>query len=185
MQDARAKLDQSLALDQQFEQTYLILAQLARSQGQTDEARRNYELAMKWNPNSTDAWGGLADMLVVAGNYTDVETITLAYLEKQPDFLPGLRTLARNVYFPQNRLSEALATQQRVVQLAVNDPNLWDDLRVLAVLLAQSGQVELALQTAQQALEKAPEANKADINSLITQLQGSLGLTSPVTATVP
>ena len=64
-------------------------------------------------------------------------------------------------------------------------PFLWPFLRVLAVLLAQSGQVELALQTAQQALEKAPEANKADINSLITQLQVSLGLTSPVTATVP
>ncbi|MBI5564605.1 MAG: tetratricopeptide repeat protein, partial [Chloroflexi bacterium] len=183
--DAQAKLDHSLALDQQFEQTYLIRAQLARSQGQTDAARREYEMAMKWNPNSTDAWGGLADMLVSQGNYTEVETITLGYLQKQPDFLPALRTLARNVYFPQNRLAEALATQQRVVQLAASDPNLWDDQRVLAILLAQSGQIDLALQTAQQALAGAPEANKAEINSLITQLQGSLGITAPVTPTTP
>jgi tetratricopeptide (TPR) repeat protein len=185
VKQAQAKLDQSLALDQQFEQTYLIRAQLARSLGQTDEARRNYELAMKWNPNSSDAWGGLTDMLVAAGNYTEVETITLAYLQKQPDFLPALRTLARNVYFPQKRLAEALATQQRVVQLAAKDPNLWDDQRVLAILLAQTGQVDLALQTAQQALAAAPEANKAEINSLIAQLQGSLGITTPVTPTTP
>ena len=58
--DARANLDHSLELDQQFEQTYLIRAQLARSQGQIDEARRNYELAMKSNPSGTDAWGGLS-----------------------------------------------------------------------------------------------------------------------------
>jgi len=185
VKQAQAKLDQSLALDQQFEQTYLIRAQLARSLGQTDEARRNYELAMKWNPNSADAWGGLTDMLVAAGNYTEVETITLAYLQKQPDYLPALRTLARNVFFPQKRLAEALATQQRVVQLAAKDPNLWDDQRVLAILLAQTGQVELALQTAQQALAAAPEANKVEINSLIAQLQGSLGITTPVTPTTP
>jgi Tfp pilus assembly protein PilF len=185
VKDAQAKLDQSLALDQQFEQTYLIRAQLARSLGQTDAARREYELAMKWNPNSTDAWGGMADMLVSQGNYTEVETITLAYLQKQPDFLPGLRTLARNVYFPQNRLGEALATQQRVVQLAAKDPNLWDDQRVLAILLAQSGQIDLALQTAQQALAGAPQERKEEINSLIAQLQGSLGITSPVTPTTP
>ena len=182
---AQAKLDQSVALDQQFEQTYLIRAQLARSQGQTDEARRNYDLAMKWNPNSTDAWGGLTDMLVAQGNYTEVETITLAYLQDHPDFLPGLRTLARNVYFPQNRLAEALATQQRVVQVGANDANIWDDQRVLAILLAQTGQLELALQAAQQSLSKAPSANQAEINSLITQLQGSLGITTPVTPTTP
>ena len=184
IKDAQAKLDQSLALDQQFGQTYLIRAQLARSLGQTDEARRDYDLAMKWGGGS-DAWGGLTDMLVAQGNYTEVETITLAYLKDNPDFLPGLRTLARNVYFPQKRLAEALATQQRVVQLAASDPNLWDDQRVLAILLAQTGQLDQALQTAQQALAKAPKANQADINSLITQLQGSLGITSPVTTTSP
>jgi tetratricopeptide (TPR) repeat protein len=185
IKDAQAKLDQSLALDQQFEQTYLIRAQLARAQGQTDEARRDYELAMKWNPNSSDAWGGMADMLVAQGNYTEVETITLAYLKDHPDFLPGLRTLARNVYFPQNRLAEALATQQRVVQLGANDPNAWDDHRVLAILLAQTGQLPQALQEAQTALSKAPQANQAEVNSLIAQLQGSLGITTPVTATTP
>ena len=74
-------------------------------------------------------------MLVAEGNYTEVETITLAYLKDHPDFLPGLRTLARNVYFPQNRLADALATQQRVVQVGANDPNVYDDHRVLAILL--------------------------------------------------
>ncbi len=185
MQDAQAKLDHSLELDQLFEQTYLIQAQLARTQGQTEESRRAYEQAMKLNPYSSDAWGGLTDLLVSQGNYTEVETITLAYLEKQPDFLPGLRTLARNVYFPENRLAEALATQQRVVQLAASDPNLWDDQRVLAILQAQSGQPELALQTAQQALAAAPQDRQAEVNSLIAQLQASLGITAPVTPTTP
>lgn len=181
---AQAKLDHSLELDQQFDQTYLIRAQLARSLNQTDEAQKDYNLALKWNPNSSDAWAGLSDMLVSQNNYTEVETITLSYLQTHPDFLPGLRTLVRNVYFPQNRLAEAITTQQRVIQLAANDAGLWDDHRVMAILLAQTGQLQQALQEAQQALSTAPQANQADVNKLVTQLQAQLGITVPTTATL-
>ena len=179
---AQAKIDHSLELDQEFEQTYLIRAQLAAALNQPEEAKVNYNQALKLNPNSTDAWNGLTQLLGAQGNYTEVETITLGILQKQPDFLPGLRTLVRNVYYPQQRYTEAISTQQRVIQLAAKDPNLWDDHRVMAIILAQTGQLQQALQEAQLALSTAPQANQAEINNLIAQLQAPLSATVPVTS---
>lgn len=184
-QDAQVKLERSFQIDQEFEQTYLIKAQLARSQGQVDEARSIYQQALERNPASGDAWTGLADLLVAQGNYTDVETITLNFLQTNPNYLPALRTLARNVYFPQNRLTEAIATQQQVIQVGAADPNIWDDHRVLAILLAQTGQLSGALQEAQAALNTAPQDRQAEIQSLIDQIQAQLGLNTPVSGTLP
>jgi tetratricopeptide (TPR) repeat protein len=175
LKEAQAKLDQSLALDTEYDLTYIYLAQLARFQGNTAEAQKNYELALKWNPNNSDAWSGLSDMLVSAGNYTAVESITLAYLNNNPNFAPALRTLARNVYAPEQRLAEAIGAEQRVIQSSPNDPNIWDDHRVLAILLAETGQLPQALQEAQTALSQAPQTNQADIQNLINQLQAQLG----------
>lgn len=185
LQEAQARLDHSFQLDQEFEQTYLIKAQLARSQGQNDEARSIYQQALERNPASSDAWTGLADLLVAQGDYTDVETVTLNFLQHNPNYLPALRTLARNVYFPENRLQEAIAMQQQVVQVGASDPNVWDDHRVLAILLAQTGQLTQALQEAQTALSKAPADRHNEVQSLVDQIQAQLGLSTPNTGTLP
>lgn len=199
--EAQTRIDHSLEIDEQFETTYLIRGQLNRALGQQAEAngnkeqadqyynlaRQSYEGALKWNPNSTDGWGRLTDLLVSRGNYTDVEKITLDFLQMHPDYLPALRTLARNVYFQQGRIQEALATQQHAVQVATanKDPNAWDDQRVLAILLAQTGQLPQALQTAQSALEIAPKDQQPGVQQLVAQIQVQMGLTVPVTSTLP
>jgi tetratricopeptide (TPR) repeat protein len=192
---AQSLLDHSLELDAQYEQTYLIRAQLNRFLGKNDEAVHEYQNALKAEPNSADAWGGMSEILSAQGNYTAVETITLAFLQTHPTFVAGLRTLARNVYFPTGRLAEAINTQQQVIQLAGSDPNVWDDYRVLAIMLAQAGRFPEALQAAQTGLTSTPADKQPEIQSLIDQLQQQLSLgailsntgsiTSPVPAPVP
>jgi len=183
--DAQAKLDHSLELDQQYDQTYLYLAQLARSQGRADEAQKYFEQALKSNAGNLDAWGGAVDQLIQTQNYTDAEKLSLAFLEKNPNSPPVLRTLARNIYYQQNRLGEAIAAMQQVLDLAPSDANHWDDLRVMAILLAQAGRLEEALPLAKQSLEAAPQEEKANIESLVSQLQSQLGITTQQTSTLP
>jgi len=183
--EAQAKIDHSLELDTKYDQTYLLKAQLARAQGNTAEAQQDFAEALKWNSGSLDAWSGAVDQLIQTQNYTDAERVSLAFLEKNPNSLPVMRTLARNIYYPQGRLEEALALMQQIMQLAANDPNHWNDSYVTAVLLAQSGRLPDALTLAQQALEQAPQEQKAGVQQLITQLQQQLGISPQLTSTLP
>ena len=173
---AQDKLEHSLELDPRYDMTYFLLAQLARTQGRLDDAQKYYEQILRQNPESQSAWEGAVDMLVQTKNYTRAEELSLAFLQQNPNSLPVLRTLARNIYYPQNRLDEAIATMQRVLTLGASDPNHWDDLRVMAILLAQVGRLQEALSLAQQALQAAPQQQqKADVQSLVDQLQTQLG----------
>ena len=183
--DAQAKLDHSLELDTRYDQTYLLLAQLARAQGQAAKAQQYFAQALKLNAGSLDAWSGAVDQLIQTQNYTDAEQVSLAFLEKNPNSLPVLRTLARNIYYPQGRLDEALGLMQQVLQLSPDDPNRWNDSYVTAVLLAQSGRLSEALPLAQQALEQAPSEQKDGVQQLIMQLQQQLGVSPQPTDTLP
>jgi tetratricopeptide (TPR) repeat protein len=184
--DAQTKLDHSLELDSQYDQTYLLMAQMARSLGKADEAQKYFEQALQWNTGSLDAWGGAIDQLLQTQNYTDAENLSLSFLEKNPNSLPVLRTLARNIYYPQNRVDEAIAIMQQVLELGADDPNNhWEDQRVMAILLAQVGRLQEALPLAQQALEAAPQEQKASIQPLVDQLQAQLGISQQPTSTLP
>jgi tetratricopeptide (TPR) repeat protein len=123
--------------------------------------------------------------LIQTQNYTDAERLSLAFLEKNPNSPQVLRTLARNIYYQQNRLGEAIAAMQQVLDLAPSDANHWDDLRVMAILLAQAGRLEEALPLAQQSLEAAPQEQKANIEPLVSQLQTQLGISPQQTSTLP
>ena len=184
--DAQAKLDHSLELDQLYDQTYLLRGQLARSMGNNEEAQKMFEEAGKLNPGSVDAWGQTLDTLLQSQNYTAAEQSTLDFLSKNPNSLPAMRTLARNIYYPQNRIDEAIAAMQQVMTLNQGDPNRWDDGRVLAIMLAQAGRAQEALQAAQSILDITPEGQqRTEVQGLIDQLQAQLGISPEPTAPLP
>jgi tetratricopeptide (TPR) repeat protein len=184
--DAQAKLDRSLELDQLFDQTYLLRGQLARSLGQNEEAQQMFEKASQLNPGNLDAWGQTIETLLQSQNFTAAEQSTLDFLNKNPNSLQALRTLARNIYYPQNRLNEAVSVMQQVMALNQGDPNQWDDGRVLAIMLAQAGRAEEALQTAESILNVTPEGQaRTEIQGLIDQLKSQLGISTPPTAPQP
>jgi hypothetical protein len=74
-----------------------------------------------------------------------------------------------------------------VIQLSGSDPNVWDDYRVLAIMLAQAGRLPEALQAAQTGLKGAPADKQTEMQAVLTQIQQqiSLGAVSPNTSTVP
>jgi tetratricopeptide (TPR) repeat protein len=183
--EAQAKLDHSLELDAKYDQTYLLQAQLKQAQGQVDQAQEYYTRALAMNSGSLDAWGGAVNQLLSTGNYTEAERLSLGFLEKNPNSLPVLRTIARNIYYPQNRLDEAISLMQQVLPLAENDANRWNDLYVTAVMMAQAGRLPEALPLAQQSLELAPQEQKDGVQQLITQMQQQLGISTPPTDTLP
>ena len=55
----------------------------------------------------------------------------------------------------------------------------------MAILLAQAGRLQEALPLAQQALQTAPQDQKADIQSLVDQLQAQLGISPLLSTTLP
>ena len=183
--DAQAKLDHSLELDALYDQTYMIRGQIARAQGNAAEAQKMFEEASKLNGGNLDAYGSTIDLLLQQQNYTEAETVSLDFLAKNPDSLAVLRTLARNIYYQQQRLPEALATMERVLEVGQNDSNHWEDQRVMAILLAQVGRLQEALPLAQAALTAAPPDQQAGVQSLIDQLQAQLGINPQPTQTLP
>jgi tetratricopeptide (TPR) repeat protein len=174
-----------LELDQQYDQTYLVRGQIARLKGDLAEAQKNYDKVLELSAGNLDAIGSSLDILLQQQNYTEAERLVTDFLQKDPSSLPMLRTLARNIYYPQNRFEEAIATMQQVLALAPNDPNRWDDLYAIAVMLVQSGRLQEALPMAQQALELAPPNQKEKIQPLVNQLQAQLGVGTPPTNTLP
>ena len=183
--DAQAKLDHSLELDALYDQTYMIRGQLFLKQGKNDEAQKMFAEASKLNAGNLDAYGSSIDLLLQQKNYTDAEKISLDFLAKNPDSLSVLRTLARNIYYQQQRLPEAISTMEHVLQIDQNDASRWEDQRVMAILLAQAGRLQEALPLAQAALTAAPQDQQAGIQTLVSQLQSQLGLSPQLTQTLP
>jgi tetratricopeptide (TPR) repeat protein len=192
IKEAQARLDQSLALDPLFEQTYIYRASLDQSLGKLDAAREEYETALKMIPTASDSFQALDNLLLSQGNFTDTETTTLAYLETHPDYVPALRVLGREVYYRQNRLTDVIQTLQRVAQVAPPDQETWIDNGYLAFAYAQSGQLPQALQAGQAAVGGAPASPPAaqqtflqQLQGLVNQLQAQLGVSPTLTTTVP
>jgi tetratricopeptide (TPR) repeat protein len=144
-----------------------------------------FEEASKLNGGNLDAYGSTVDLLLQQQNYTDAEKVSLDFLAKNPDSLAVLRTLARNIYYQQQRLPEAIATMERVLQVGQNDGNHWEDQRVMAILLALVGRSQEALSLAQAALTAAPQDQQAGIQDLINQLQAQLGISPQPTQPLP
>ncbi len=176
LQEAENKLDESLRLDEQFSDTYLYLSSLYAVRGQMVESLDALRDALRWNPGNVEAWGRLTEQLLATGEITEAEKITVDFVSQSPDFLPGLRTLIRRIYFPQGRLLQAIELAQRAVEVATRtgDPGLWEDQLALAEMLRLVERYAEALPHAQAALDGAPEDRKADAQSVYDAIAAAL-----------
>ncbi len=179
LQEAQARLDESLVLDKEFCDTYTYLASLYGVLNQPDNVQTALAEALRLCPDNPDAWARLTEQLFATGNVTEAEQLTLDFVSRNPAFLPGLRTLARRIYFPQGRLVEAIDAAQRAVDVATQtgDPGLWDDQLALAEMLRLVERYAEALPHAQAALDAAPPDRKAEAqgvyDAIVARLNGS------------
>ncbi|HEY4690025.1 MAG TPA: hypothetical protein VIK33_11990 [Anaerolineae bacterium] len=194
LQEAEAKLNESLQLDGVFSKTYLYKASLEGARGRRENAAASFLDALQYKPDpgSGDDWGGnelniaeniwnyLLQDYLATNNFTETLKVTTRFVEEVPDYLPGWRVLVQ-VYDAQGRSAEAIDAAQRSLQLGESYPDHWRDQLLMAEALGRAGRLDEALSYAQAALDAAPQDNKAEAQRMLDAIQAALsGSQQPV-----
>ncbi len=114
---ARARYDRSLALDQEFAQTYLLLGDLYRTRGDMAGAAEAYRKALDLEPDQPQVWSALGYVYAQLGRLDDAIAANqqvLAYAPRDPNSRRNLALL----YQQAGRLTEALAEARLAREVA-------------------------------------------------------------------
>jgi tetratricopeptide (TPR) repeat protein len=139
------------------ELTLLLQARQALARGETEEAIRLGEEALKLAPEHPGLRGLLALAYAQAGDLSAAASHAEAVLAQVPDDAPALTVKARGL-LADNRAAEALPLLQRATRADPELAEAWSD---LTVALAFTGDLEGALQASQQALRLNPDDSQA------------------------
>ncbi len=167
---AQETISYSLAIDPDYDESWLMQADVYTVQGLVTGTISAYQRALEINPNLTDVWFRLGDLYVNQGRWAEASGAYEKALELNPNRAQGWRMLG-SVYAQLGRLDEAVAALQRTLELDPQSSNAWDVHRVLAVVYNQLGQNDTALQHAQTALQLAPEDQQPAMQELVRQLE--------------
>ncbi|XP_077565884.1 protein O-mannosyl-transferase TMTC1 [Stigmatopora nigra] len=140
------------------------LGALYYNTGRYDEALRVYREAVSLQPESTDIWLALAQVLTMAGRTKEAEKMTLDIISRGNDCVECYRLLS-SIYSKHGNHTEALEALNRALGL---NPH---DLAVKAELyfskgnqLREMNQLDLAFQSYQLAVELKPDQSQAWMN---------------------
>lgn len=148
------------------------LAEMCRRQGLLSEGERNGRLAVKLDPNDSDAWNNLGILLQESGKVIEsIECLNraLALRPKAPHLLNNLGNSCRLV----GRHEDAERYYNRALQQA---PDYAEAHNNLAALTAMRGDYDAAVAHARTALECEPQFAAAYLNLAdIETARGNLG----------
>ena len=196
--EAEAAYLKSLSLDQLFEQTYLLLADFYNNNGEFDKSSEvlGRGIAALGERLGDGGTAQLKNYLAVALDRTGDITGAIAAVEDvlaaQPNDLGAMRNLAL-LYSRAGRLEDAAAVVAQATtripadrtdelaqfrqlaldiyqQLSAAQPDDYRYPLEIARILQQDGQVDVARQFAQQALDMAPAAEKAVVDQFLQSL---------------
>lgn len=114
---AREKLEKSLSLDAQYDQTYLLLGQLYVQTGNWAAAEEMYRKAVGLNPTAVESLSVLGYVLDQQGKITEAITQNLRVLELAPQDYISVRNLSV-LYNKLGDYQQALAYAQLALTLA-------------------------------------------------------------------
>ncbi len=151
----------SLSLDDRFENTYLLLAELYERQGETEKLKALLEQGLAQRPRSSQLKAFLGVVQAREGDLEEAIQTYRALVEEQPNDLNSLRNLAV-LYRDAGRPDEALAWAQRFLEVARqlgNDPPhvVLPVYRLMAEIYQQRGEMEPLLQVYEAMAQAAPE----------------------------
>lgn len=115
--EAKAKLEKSLSLDAEFDQTYLLMGQLDVQLGEWAQAEEMYRKAVELSPNLVDALSMLGYVLDQEGETAEAITQNLRVLELSPQDYITVRNLAV-LYNKAGEIGQALAYAKLALSLA-------------------------------------------------------------------
>ncbi len=149
---ALSKLEKSLSLDDQFNETYGVLGdywtQVGAAEGDPAKQQADYKKAI---------------------SYYQQSIVAEAFKPGTPPSLTarlGLAAAQRTL----GNLDAAIASYEEVLTLAGPEYNLWSVQEMLAEIYLEKGDKAKALDYANQALAAAPEADKARVQELIERI---------------
>ena len=143
-------IDKSLEVDDEYEQTWMLLGDMYSTKGDLASAAEAYARSLEIKNNCT------------------VRRV-LGTLKAQQAELAKQEQQALDVQ--QTLWADATATLNTAIEKCPNYNELWDIYRVLSIAYANQGQGPQAFQTGAQALELAPEEQKPALQQLLDQVQ--------------
>jgi len=179
LEAARRTLDASLAVDDRFYPTHILLGDVLSAGGDAQGALSAYQAAAQISPRNLAVLSAVGVAGAEAGDpeasigafrrIIELETPALAGAQAQLNQLNAAVNAAGGY---QN--AEGTATSRRMTleqQVATHRRQLFLAQRNLALVLQELGQIDDALSAAQQALEYASESDLASTESLIASLK--------------
>ena len=109
--DAMAQYEESFKLDQQFDQTYLLVGDIYLARQDYEGAAAAYRRAAELSPNSAQAHSALGYTYAQLGRFAEAITENLTVLRMTPDDYITLRNLAL-LYQQAGQYTEALKTAE-------------------------------------------------------------------------
>ncbi|NLG50315.1 MAG: tetratricopeptide repeat protein [Chloroflexi bacterium] len=116
-EQALARYQESLALDQEFGQTYLLIGDVYFAQGNWPQAVSFYEWGINLDPSSIQGWSSLAYGYAQLGQMDKAITANLQILTMVPDDYVTLKNLAI-LYKEKDQPAEALAYAEKAAAVA-------------------------------------------------------------------
>jgi tetratricopeptide (TPR) repeat protein len=180
---AQASINRSLALDQRFAPTYLLLGDVRDAAGDVEAALDAYRQAGKLAPNDLTI---LSAVGVFSAQTGDLQSSADAFVQiiqaaTKAQTSAQTRLDALEQFAAQSggygRLQSSAAAQRDALKYRISSygAQLHLAYRNLALVLRDANRPTEALNAAQQALLHASEGDKADIESLIADLKQKVG----------
>jgi tetratricopeptide (TPR) repeat protein len=108
--------ERSLAIDPEYEQTWLICGDISRDQGKLEEAIRCYEEALRLKPDQAQVWRVLADTYIAQEDWESAIDALSTVVELQPaDRTPDIW----NVHHVLSQLYLQMGDRDRALQAAI------------------------------------------------------------------
>uniref|UniRef100_A0A8C2IDX4 dolichyl-phosphate-mannose--protein mannosyltransferase n=1 Tax=Cyprinus carpio TaxID=7962 RepID=A0A8C2IDX4_CYPCA len=140
------------------------LGALYYNTGRYEEALEVYREAATLQPDSTDIWLALAQVLAMAGHSSEAEKMTLGIISKTSNCIECYRLLSA-IYSKQGSHTEALDALKTALQQEPSDPAVRAELHFsMGNQLREMNELDRAFQSYKLAVELKPDQSQAWMN---------------------
>jgi tetratricopeptide (TPR) repeat protein len=175
---AQELISHSLEIDPEFEETWTLQADLYANQDLITDALEAYETALGYGPEEADVLLRVGDIYRQQGELEQAVEAYEGALELRPGQVQAWRVVG-TIYAQLGQAGEAVRALEQALVVAPEDGDAWDTHRMLAILYGQLGEQGQALGHAQEALQRAPEGQRAELEELLAQLGSGAGEGGP------
>jgi tetratricopeptide (TPR) repeat protein len=137
--------------------------------GDHEAAIDKYEYSLTIDDQYVNTYLSLGDAYLATDDLDKAREAYLKAIEIDPT-VAEVHSVLAYLYGKEGRIEEAISETLQVVELARSQSLLYNSYKNLALFYQEQGRLEEAMHAAQEALARAPEAERAGIEGLIAQL---------------